>query len=145
TSVAGDTVRAAHTADGQEWTCTVTPHDGREDGPRARATVTVGGTCPPSAGLDAAPGRLTVGYPLITVQVSPAGDVDGDGLRDALIGVSGAATLLRGARGPFEVALEAAGPRFTWDGDLWTYTELSADGAGDVNGDGYADLVIGGG
>jgi hypothetical protein len=43
TTITGDTVPAAETEDGQEWTCAVTPNDGEVDGPPGEATVTVVG------------------------------------------------------------------------------------------------------
>jgi len=77
--------------------------------------------------------------------VAGAGDVDGDGYADILVGAAyynygqGKAYLYRGsATGPSLVAdWTAAGP--TIDENFGT----AVAGAGDVNGDGYADVVIG--
>jgi hypothetical protein len=42
TTETGDTVPAADTTAGEQWTCTVTPNDGEEDGNNASDTVTIG-------------------------------------------------------------------------------------------------------
>jgi len=95
-----------------------------------------------------------VAYGQVGYSVSSAGDVDGDGLSDVLIGApgdddafpatAGSAYLLfgsaLGAGGVFplsEAAVTILGE------ELYDYFGNSVAGAGDVDGDGLADLLIG--
>ncbi len=78
--------------------------------------------------------------------VSTAGDVDGDGLADMLIGapralVGGAAYLVRGTTTPGDLDLAAADARYTAEADDDAGSSVS--GAGDVDGDGLADILVG--
>jgi hypothetical protein len=84
--------------------------------------------------------------------VSPAGDIDADGLDDVLVGAplydylgrasSGGAFLLTGPLDSGKYSLESAVSRFGGAaiGDL---TGISTAALGDANGDGKADLLIG--
>jgi hypothetical protein len=80
--------------------------------------------------------------------VASAGDVDGDGFGDLLVGAYGyddgqsdegrAFLYLGSASGP------AAAPAWTAEGDQGeAFFGVSVSGAGDVDGDGYGDLVVG--
>ena len=88
--------------------------------------------------------------------VSSAGDVNGDGRDDLLIGAhandagginAGAAYLIFGkaaGSGTIDLAALAASDGFKIQGEAASdYTGRSVASAGDVNGDGFADLLIG--
>ncbi|MEO8590380.1 MAG: FG-GAP-like repeat-containing protein [Flavobacteriales bacterium] len=76
--------------------------------------------------------------------VSGAGDVNGDGYSDFLIGaklygVNGGATIYHG--GPYGVATAPSMTRYS--GSNGAHLGWSVSNAGDVNGDGYSDVVSG--
>jgi hypothetical protein len=91
------------------------------------------------------------------VSVSGAGDVNGDGFDDLIIGTSGADP--NGANSGVSYVFFGKATGFTADVDLGTlnntdgftisgvaaddYSGRSVSGAGDINGDGLADLIIG--
>ena len=93
--------------------------------------------------------------------VSSAGDVNGDGLSDLIIGAYGADPNQEGAAGksyvvfgqkennsPIELSDIADGNggfviHGEAEGDYISYSGVSVSSAGDVNGDGFADLIIG--
>jgi arylsulfatase A-like enzyme len=110
---------------------------------RGRATVYLG--C--AAGLEATP-VLTVSGTVAGDQaglaVATAGDVNGDGYADLVVGVPGydsgrgrAYVYLGSASGP------GAAPPIVLSGEAGEGLGASVGTAGDVNGDGYADVVIG--
>ncbi|MEA3209929.1 MAG: hypothetical protein QOE70_2986 [Chthoniobacter sp.] len=91
--------------------------------------------------------------------VSGAGDVNGDGIADVLLGArladphgisSGAAYVIFGHTGTFGTTLNltslTGGNGFKIQGEMGDVGELLGDsvsGAGDVNGDGFADVILG--
>ena len=83
-------------------------------------------------------------YDNLGQSVAGAGDVNNDGFDDFIVGVhlddnngnsSGSARVMSGRTGSLIVIFngDSVGDQFGW----------SVDGAGDVNGDGHADLIVG--
>ncbi|ALQ51467.1 FG-GAP repeat protein [Nitrosomonas ureae] len=90
----------------------------------------------------------------LDVQASGAGDVNGDGLGDLIIGAplndsySGSSYVVFGNSSGFDATMDISGLDGTNGFRLDGITELnlsgySVDGAGDVNGDGFDDVIIG--
>lgn len=88
----------------------------------------------------------------VQLKVAGAGDVNGDGLADLVVGESpfgcqarpGTAYVIYGTRESATVDLRDLGDRgFAIRGTGQDGLGEAVDGAGDVNGDGLADLVVG--
>lgn len=90
------------------------------------------------------------------LDVAPAGDVNGDGIADVIVGApdagnagrlfSGSAYVIFGRSSPGTVDLANLGSNgFRIDGATYhpSAEGLSVAGAGDVNGDGLADVIVG--
>ncbi|MCW2336749.1 hypothetical protein M2337_000982 [Sphingobium sp. B2D3A] len=88
--------------------------------------------------------------------VSEAGDVNGDGLNDLLVGAygrdnsdtnAGAAYIVYGKTGGAQIDLanvaNGSGGFMLWGSATDGYAGYSVSTAGDINGDGYADLLVG--
>jgi hypothetical protein len=115
--------------------------DGYADG---RVEVHAGGAAgvaqrPPLVTL-AGPGGVALGDP-IGATLSSAGDVNHDGYDDVLLGAPAAdrAFLFLGAR----AAVGGAAPAATLAGAAGSSFGAAVAGVGDVNGDGYDDVVVG--
>ena len=109
--------------------------------------------------LDGTNGLAIEGGPvdLTGFSVSGAGDVNGDGFDDVIIGVgiddffrnyTGESYVVFGGSGGFSPSLNLGNldgsNGFTINGvDLGDGAGLSVSGAGDVNGDGFADVIVG--
>ncbi|QDV47603.1 FG-GAP repeat protein [Stieleria neptunia] len=90
------------------------------------------------------------------VGVSGAGDINGDGLDDLIVGANGAESIgssnsgqsyvLFGTtdelRGPFSPSTLDGSNGFILNGDDEDFSGLVVSGAGEINGDGLADLLI---
>jgi hypothetical protein len=153
------TVDAADVDEDAVWVCTVTPNDGDDDGATASATVTAvkGFEGWPSTSVSLGDSDwLFVGEDLSDYAgwaVGAAGDVDGDGLDDLLIGAynAGDGSVRTGmafivAAGSLSASgtldLSAADWRFIGE-DASDQAGKHVAGAGDVDDDGYADILVG--
>jgi hypothetical protein len=109
------------------------------------------------ANFNASEGFRIIGsqYESIGQSVSAAGDVNGDGRMDFLIGVSNAGSdgnwlagstyLIYGSDSGADVDLANLSPSqgVRLDGEFESQSGFSVSAAGDVNGDGLADMIIG--
>ena len=114
--------------------------------------LVLGGPSPGSASLSDADAEFSGSAAEDYVgKLAGAGDVDGDGFADMLIGASsnddgghaaGAAWWVYGGSAPVSVSLAAADAQFTGEAAL-DGAGTSVAGPGDVDGDGYADMLVG--
>jgi hypothetical protein len=121
-----------------------------EDG-EGEAFVYLGGPSPlPDWGLSAAAGRFESGWsgPLT---VSGAGDVNGDGYADVIIGSldydtgqasAGAAFIFHGGPGRMGNMMPAEADTYLASDQPDSSFGSLVEAAGDVNGDGYADVIV---
>jgi len=108
-------------------------HHGGPSGPGATPVVTLAG------------GQVEAH---LGISVSNAGDVNGDGYSDLIVGANrhSMAYLYEGGASLFVGGPAGLSPTPAWSingGQAGAEMGYSVSGAGDVNGDGYADLVVG--
>eukprot|EP00727_Mastigamoeba_balamuthi_P010683 m51a1_g6237 hypothetical protein (800) ;mRNA; r:1841-4963 len=140
-------------------------HCGHEAPGCVYVVFTPAGVAPlPSVAVDG-PGAAALallnasGYPsgLFGSALSPAGDVDGDGIDDAALGapfegsgLGGSVYVVYGRRGPWPrvVGADRIGsadlPGFAYRGGRMALAGFSVAAAGDLNGDGLGDVLFGG-
>ena len=108
------------------------------------AYVFAGGPALPSS-TSGATARLGLASSSTQISVAAAGDVNGDGFADVLLGTYSSATNSGAARIGFGRAALAslAFIQFATDAPGGTGFGSAIAGAGDVNGDGFADVLVG--
>jgi hypothetical protein len=149
--LAGHSVAGAGDVDGDGYDDMLVGAPYNNDGAdrSGKAYLVRGGPSPASISLSAADAVYTgeAAGDFAGVSVAGAGDVDGDGYHDLLVGaegsgVAGAAYLVLGGPVPASAPLSAADAEYTGEAasDKAGY---SVAGAGDVDGDGYCDILVG--
>lgn len=150
---AGRFVASAGDVNGDGFDDILVGAQGNDDGGSnsGAAYLVLGSRSPAGESLTTADAQYTGPSGAVAGSVASAGDVDGDGFDDIVVGASGdddagtdagAAYLVRGSITPFSASLSAADAQFTGEtaGDN---AGDSVSAAGDVDSDGFADLLVG--
>jgi hypothetical protein len=156
------TVQPADTFPGDVWECTVTPYDAAGPGTPMSASLTVQNPCSPSTTLDwSGSYSLCIADTTFTgeaiddrlgSQVAPAGDIDGDGFDDLILGAynsDGGGTQTGSTYLFFGDTASAGGALSATAADAEFIGESSGDksgtgsaSAGDIDGNGRPDLLV---
>jgi len=101
-------------------------------------------------GFAITPDTMTANGANLGLSVSSAGDINGDGLADVIVGAKGISGgvgksyVVFGKTNSTAVDLGSLGTGgFVIDGEASSASGTSVSGAGDVNGDGLADIIVG--
>jgi hypothetical protein len=160
TTLAGDTISAADLVAGELWACVVTPSDGSAAGPSGSAAVAiVSGAEELWQGVTLRLADADYGFlgeaasDFAGRVVASAGDVDGDGLDDILVGApsndaggtdAGKAYLVLGSSLGSTGTLRLSSADYVFVGEVaGDNAGHSVASAGDVDGDGLDDLLLG--
>ncbi|UCE73572.1 MAG: right-handed parallel beta-helix repeat-containing protein [Methanomassiliicoccales archaeon] len=121
----GKNLSAGYTSKGQNWTCEVVPHDGKEEGAATRSSmdVTIGNSAPDVSNAHIAPENPTSVSDLVANY--DYFDPDGDSVNESV-------SIIRWYRNGFEQAdlygLFTVNYSKTLKGDLWYYNITPSDG-----------------
>lgn len=159
----GETVPASMTSDGETWTCIAIVSDGTDEllnTQTAEILTRRWSRCASSQNLaDGQYQFIGEDYGDQIGRITPAGDVDGDGLDDILIGTpdkynsnasgsnqgySGKVYLILGSSLAETSTINLANADYEFLGETgYEHFGNSISGAGDVDGDGFDDILIG--
>ncbi len=152
TTWSGDTVSQDDALADEVWACTVTASDDDEEGGSATTSVVVTEREPVTVALSDADYTITGEYQTqyLGYRVASAGDVDGDGVIDILVsahgysGGKGAVLLFLGSSLGTTASLGLSDADYIFVGESpEDYVGHGVAGAGDVDGDGLDDILMG--
>lgn len=146
---AGESVAGAGDVDGDGYDDVLIGAGNDLDNPDGAAFLVLGSEAPVSMPLSSADATFTAetAEQWAGSDVAGVGDVDGDGFDDMLVGAAldaeevGAAYLILGGPGLASIGLGSADVKFT-GAATGSWFGAGVSGAGDVNADGHADLLI---